>query len=84
MSSICHDDVFSLKLSIEEGQIIFHFWFVQKFENATEKLLGLGHRRDAMPVMLEHAAVLRRMAQAATETEIQHTYYLQVTLETDG
>ena len=55
---------------------IWYIW--QKYEEATNKLLQLGYRREALPVMKEHTNILHRMAKVSLEKEIRHTYYLQV------
>nr|XP_022339451.1 cilia- and flagella-associated protein 46-like isoform X3 [Crassostrea virginica] len=49
----------------------------EKFESSTEKLIKLGYKREAFPIMKEHAKVLCNMARHSTEKEILHTYYLQ-------
>ncbi|XP_065923991.1 cilia- and flagella-associated protein 46 isoform X6 [Magallana gigas] len=49
----------------------------EKFESSTEKLIKLGYKREAFPVMREHAMVLCNMARHSIEKEIIHTYYLQ-------
>jgi hypothetical protein len=38
----------------------------------------MGYKREALPLMKEHADILRKMAQDSLEAEIRHTYYLQV------
>ncbi|XP_062591392.1 cilia- and flagella-associated protein 46-like [Saccostrea cucullata] len=49
----------------------------EKFESSSEKLIKLGYKREAFPVMKEHAMVLCNMARHSIEKEIIHTYYLQ-------
>ena len=50
----------------------------QKFESASEKLIMMNYRREVLPIMKKHAAVLKVLARKAIEKEICHTYYLQV------
>jgi len=38
----------------------------------------LGYKREALPLMREHADIMVDMARASLEVEIRHTYYLQV------
>ncbi|KAL3864704.1 hypothetical protein ACJMK2_006363 [Sinanodonta woodiana] len=52
----------------------------ERFESATEKLTRLGYKREALPIIKEHAAILYRMARDAIEKEIKHTYFLQAML----
>lgn len=40
-------------------------------------MIKLGYKREAFPIMKEHAKVLCNMARHSTEKEILHTYYLQ-------
>ena len=51
---------------------------LQKFDDATMKILQLGFKREALSIMKEHAGILHKMAAVALEKEIRHTYYLQV------
>lgn len=49
----------------------------ERFYKATGQLIRLQYKREALPLMKEHAEVLRKMAQGSLELEIRHTYYLQ-------
>ncbi|XP_071090002.1 cilia- and flagella-associated protein 46-like [Haliotis cracherodii] len=49
----------------------------EKFENATEKLLQLQYKEEALPLMKKHASILRHLAREALEKDVAHTYYLQ-------
>ncbi|XP_076434592.1 cilia- and flagella-associated protein 46-like isoform X2 [Babylonia areolata] len=49
----------------------------EKVDSAAETLVRLGHRREAVPLVLKHAKHLTELARAATETNIQHAYYLE-------
>ncbi|XP_041368336.1 cilia- and flagella-associated protein 46-like isoform X2 [Gigantopelta aegis] len=49
----------------------------ERFENATDRLIKLGYKREAVPFMKEYAGILRYLARNSIENEIKHTYYLQ-------
>ncbi|XP_060585472.1 cilia- and flagella-associated protein 46-like isoform X2 [Ruditapes philippinarum] len=49
----------------------------EKFDEAISCLVRMGYKREALPLMKEHADILRKMAQDSLEAEIRHTYYLQ-------
>ncbi|KAK7109057.1 hypothetical protein V1264_013170 [Littorina saxatilis] len=49
----------------------------EKMDDTAERLVRLGHRREAVPLVMKHGANLRDLAKAATEPNIQHAYYLE-------
>ncbi|XP_052228420.1 cilia- and flagella-associated protein 46-like isoform X3 [Dreissena polymorpha] len=49
----------------------------EKYDDAINQLLRLGYKRESLPLMREHAAILRKMASDSIEPEIRHTYFLQ-------
>ena len=58
--------------------------FAQKVDDAAERLVRLGHRGEAIPLVIKHAARLTNLARAATESNIQHAYYLEVCAAQDA
>ncbi|KAL4232411.1 Cilia and flagella associated protein 46 [Mactra antiquata] len=49
----------------------------EKYDEAITCLVRMGFKREALPLMKEHADILRQMAEHSLETEIRHTYYIQ-------
>ncbi|KAK7482059.1 hypothetical protein BaRGS_00026751 [Batillaria attramentaria] len=49
----------------------------EKVDDAAEKLVRLGHRREAIPLVIQHASHLMMLARAATEPQVQHAYFLE-------
>ena len=53
---------------------------LQKLQHGAEQLSKLEYRRDAVGIMKEHAGILQKLAQANSDTQQKHSYYLKVCL----